>query len=76
MIRIVQRETEHPAELVWVQVSRDYDRSACGRFDLLYSESLDRWCAVDADAGKVFRAFSRFEAESWCARAFSASGAA
>lgn len=76
MIRIVEREVEHPAGLVWVQVSRDYDRSECGRFDLFYSESLGHWCAVDGDAGKVFRSFSRFESESWCARAFLESEAA
>lgn len=72
MIVIVDRDTKHPDGLVWSQVSRDFDRSECGRFDLFYSKPRDAWCAVDSDTGTVYRSHSRFDAESWCARRFTA----
>jgi hypothetical protein len=53
--------------IAWERQSRDFYRSACGRFDL-WRAAEGHWVAIDADAGKVYRHEWREYVEIWCAR--------
>lgn len=50
--------------LTWITQSRNFDRSADGRFDLMLTHD-GIWLAIDADLGKTFKG-SRVECVKWC----------
>jgi hypothetical protein len=51
--------------VTWTEVRPGKLTACAGRFDLFLGYA-GRWCAVDADAGRVFRG-TRDEAEKWVA---------